>query len=217
MINGFSLDLITLVPGKDEKETIEGLLSKRSGSLGIRELNHKTLVHPRRDPGCYNEAHNILQPFINIASYALVVFDYEGSGQESRSAHDIADDLRDRLSRSGWQNRIQVLIIEPELEILIWSNSPQVDAALGWSGRSPNLRSWLSDRGIWLAKHPKPIRPKETLLKVLREVHVRRSSAVYRQLAENVSIERCQDPAFNKLKTILRSWFPAEQSQAPMP
>lgn len=208
MSNGLPLDLIALVPDKDQRETLDGLLTTRIGSLGIRKISFKILVHPRRDPGCYIEAQDILQPLVNKASYALVVFDHEGSGQEGRSANEIADDLLDRLSRSGWQNRAQVLVIEPELEIWVWSDSPQVDAALGWSGRSENLRGWLSIRGVWPDNSPKPPRPKECLLEALREVRVRRSSAIYRQLAEKVGLERCQDPAFNELKDILRSWFP---------
>ena len=207
MSKGFALDLIALVPGKDERETIDGLLSKRSGSLGICRINFQILVHPRRDSGCYNEAQDILQPYTNRAAYALVIFDHEGSGQEERSADDLASDLKGRLSRSGWGDRVQVLVIEPELEVWVWSNSPQVDVSLGWSKHSTNLRTWLSNKGFWPDKSRKPPRPKECLLEALREVRVRRSAAIYRQLAESVGLERCQDPEFNKLKGILRSWF----------
>lgn len=47
MSNGFSLDLIVLVPGKDERETLDGLLSTRINSLGIRRISFQLLVHPR--------------------------------------------------------------------------------------------------------------------------------------------------------------------------
>lgn len=214
MSRGFALDLIILVPGKDEKETIDGLLSKRNESLGISKIKFEILVHPRRDPGCYNEAQDILQPYINRAEYALVIFDHEGSGQEQRSAGDLASDLKHRLSRSGWGNRVQVLVIEPELEIWVWSNSPQVDVSLGWSEHSTNLRKWLSNKGFWPDESPKPPRPKECLLMALREVRIRRSAAIYRQLAESVSLKRCQDPEFKRLRHILRSWFPIGKDYA---
>ncbi|MDL1960157.1 MAG: hypothetical protein LWX01_00375 [Deltaproteobacteria bacterium] len=214
MSKGFALDLIALVPGKDERETIDGLLSKRSRSLGICRISFQILVHPRRDPGCYIEAQDILQPYINRAAYALVIFDHEGSGQEKRRVDDLASDLKGRLFRSGWGDRVQVLVIEPELEVWVWSDSPQVDVSLGWSRHSTNLRTWLSNKGFWPNESQKPPRPKECLLEALREVRVRRSAAIYRQLAESVSLERCQDPEFNKLKGILRSWFPIGKDYA---
>jgi hypothetical protein len=37
---------------------------------------------------------------------------------------------------------------------------------------------------------------------------------LYRKLAEAVSLERCTDPAFVKLRTVLRQWF-AEASAHP--
>jgi hypothetical protein len=114
------------------------------------------------------------------------------------------------LFRSGWQNRVHVQVIEPELEVWVWSDSPQVDVSLGWGRHSTNLRTWLSNKGFWPNENRKPPRPKECLLEALREVRVRRSAAIYRQLAESVSLERCQDPTFNELKEILKSWFPGE-------
>ncbi|MBW1677066.1 MAG: hypothetical protein JRF57_14765 [Deltaproteobacteria bacterium] len=208
MSEGYPLDLVVLVPGKDDREAIDGLLSKRSKSLGIRPIHYEILVHPRRDPGCFHEAQHILQPYFNRAAYAMVIFDHEGSGQEARPAGEIADDLEDKLRQKGWQNRVCVLVIEPELEIWIWSHSPQVDVALGWTGRGQRLRTWLLNKGFWPDGDTKPLRPKECLIEALREVRVQRSSAIYRELAEKVGLQRCQDPTFDKLKNVLRSWFP---------
>ncbi|MGA3322854.1 MAG: hypothetical protein ABSF45_00130 [Terriglobia bacterium] len=35
-----------------------------------------------------------------------------------------------------------------------------------------------------------------------------RSSSVFKQLAEAVGVEACADPAFNKFRDTLRTWFP---------
>jgi hypothetical protein len=43
--------------------------------------------------------------------------------------------------------------------------------------------------------------------KALRVARKPRSSLLYRELAENVNMERCLDPAFLKLRTTLRKWF----------
>jgi hypothetical protein len=114
MSNGFPLDLIALLPGKDERETLDGLLSKRGSSLGIPKISYQILVHPRRDPGCFYEAQDILQPFFRRAAHALVIFDHEGSGQEDRKASDLALDLRSRLLKSGWEDRAEVIVIESQ-------------------------------------------------------------------------------------------------------
>lgn len=150
MTAGDSLNLVVLVPGKDERETLSGLLSSRQQSLGIASIRFEILVHPRRDPGCFHEAPAVLQPFLRRADRALVLLDFQGSGQENRSAGEIGDDLLHRLDAAGWKNRAGVVIIDPELEVWLWADSPRVDAELGWSGRDRPLRDWLHSEG-WLA------------------------------------------------------------------
>ncbi len=51
--------------------------------------------------------------------------------------------------------------------------------------------------------------PKGSMEAVLRAVRRPRSSSIYNELAAQVSLRRCVDPAFNKLKTTLQDWFPA--------
>ena len=206
------LDLVILVPGKDDRETLDGLLKSRRESLGIRPVKYELLVHQHRDPGCFHEAPNVLQPFQRRARNALVMFDHEGSGLEERSRDDVIADLKGRISASGWGDRGEVILLEPELEIWVWSDSPNVDAVLGWTGHMPRLRDWMSEKGLWQTGEPKPKRPKESLIAALREVRMRRSSAIYRRLAEGVGLERCQDDEFQRLRILLRGWFPAAGS-----
>lgn len=208
MSSSYELDLIVLVADKSQSETIEALLSRRHHSLGISQsLSYKVLIHPRRDPGCFLASVPVLQPFVEIARYALVVFDLEGSGQEGRSRNEVQDDLADRLSQEGWRNRVSVLAIDPELEVWVWSDSPHVSSVLGWEGQDPDLRTWLFANNLWLENQVKPRRPKECMEKALRKVGVRYSSALFRQLAESVSLEKCQDSSFQELKAILVGWF----------
>jgi hypothetical protein len=208
MTQSFPIDLVALVPGKDDREALAGLIETRQASLGIRAIRAELLVHPRRDPGCFHEAPAVLQSYQRRAHYALVIFDHEGCGQEARPAPELERELEERLSNSGWPARAKALVIEPELEVWVWSDSPQVDVALGWQGRSPHLRRWLADNLHWPAGPPKPARPKETLDAALREAGVRRSSSIFRQLAETVSLERCRDAKFLQLKQLLTLWFP---------
>jgi hypothetical protein len=112
------------------------------------------------------------------------------------------------LSQNGWGQRTSAIVIDPELEIWVWSDSPHVDEVLGWSGRQPDLRTWLTQRGSITDRNGKPNLPKEATEAALKEVRKPRSSSIYQQLAEKVSLGRCVDPAFIKLKNTLQSWFP---------
>ena len=205
------LDLVLLVPGKDERETLDAILSRRHLSLGIRRVRYEIFRHPRKDGGVFSEAVEVLRSLQRRAHHALAVFDHEGSGQEDRPANEVEADLRTRLRASGWQDRADVLVIQPELEIWVWSDSPQVDAALGWAGRLPALRSWLRERGCWEQGLAKPLRPRECLLAALREARTQYSSAIFRRLAESVGLERCHDESFRRLKQLLQSWFPERE------
>jgi hypothetical protein len=202
-------EFVMLVPGKDEQETFEGLLSSRRPGLGIYSVNYKIYVHPRRDPGCFNEAPEFLQPYKNIALYSMVVLDYEGSGQENRSPLEVKNDLKKRLETSGWMGRTEVLVLCPELEIWIWSDSPEVDRILGWKCEDGSLRDWLINKGWWQQGSEKPDKPKECFEEVLRKLRIRRSSAIYKQLAETVGLERCRDDCFHTFKQTMRKWFPS--------
>ncbi len=208
MTQDLHLDLVTLVAGKDERETVDGLLSSRSESLGIRSIRYEILVHPRRDPGCFHEAPAVLQPYLGRAKHALVILDFEGSGQESLAPERIAADLKGRLVINGWDDFAHVIVINPELESWVWSESLQVEVTLGWVEREMRLRDWLSMKGFWPIEHSKPHRPKECLQMTLKETKVQRSASLYRQLSQRVSLERCQDGSFLELKEILRAWFP---------
>jgi len=62
-------DLVILVADIDMKAGVEGIL-KRHKSLKIRPVQHDIFVHPERDPGVLNKAHQFLRPF-TFSSYFL--------------------------------------------------------------------------------------------------------------------------------------------------
>ncbi|HUU82762.1 MAG TPA: hypothetical protein VM243_04580 [Phycisphaerae bacterium] len=207
----YPLDLVVLVPGKDEQAAINSLLSSRQQSLGIRCVDWRILVHPRRDPGCRLQASEVLEPFVRYAWHALTLFDHAGCGREDASTEEIETDVKDRLSRAGWGDRADVIVIAPELESWVWSDSPELDEVLGWQGRQPPLRDWLRDQGLWAVDRPKPADPKNALVKALREVRILRSAAIYGKLARTVGLRRCRDDAFSRLRGTLRAWFGREE------
>lgn len=203
----YPLDLVVLVADADQREILRALLDHRAAALGIRTVRHEILKHPRRDPGCRIEASAILQPYLAAAEHALVLFDREGCGTESVPAVTIANDVRQALADAGWGDRADVIVIDPELENWVWSHSPHVSTVLGWTDSSAPLDVWMRTTGLWPEREAKPLRPKESLESVLARTRIRRSAALYGELARKVSLKGCVDPAFDQLQSRLREWF----------
>lgn len=199
-------ELVVLVADKDMELAIKGILG-RAQAMGIREPMPVVHVHPERDPGCLLRGHDFLSLFRNQFAHALILLDREGCGQD-RSRETLEAMIEKRLSESGWGERAAAVVIDPELEMWVWSDSPQVDAVLGWQRKSPDLRSWLKAKNFLQKGQAKPERPKEAMELALRTARKSRSSSLYDQLARQVSMGRCIDPAFIKLKTTLQTWFP---------
>lgn len=200
-------DLIVLVADKNMEYAVKGLFG-RSRDLGIRPIEWDMFVHPRRDPGCLNEAHDFLRPMTRDYDHALVLFDHQGCGRESNSPNELVALVRERLARNGWGDRADVVVLTPELEVWVWNDSPHVDECLGWANRQPPLREWLAANGRWPYDTSKPPDPKAAMEAALRQVRQPRSSAIYLNLATQVSLQGCVDPAFRRFIQTLQRWFP---------
>src|SRR5512146_960457 len=133
-------DLIILVADLDTEYSLRGLLS-RPKAIGIQTITFDIFPHPHRDPGCLLESVDFLRGFTRQYRHALVIFDHEGCGRETQTPAGLAATVAAGLANSGWSDRAMPIILVPELEIWVWSDSPQVDAALGWAGRQPALRA----------------------------------------------------------------------------
>ena len=205
------MDLIILVADKSMEAALEGALS-REKALGIRSVSYEIKRHAEKDCGCLTNGIEFLSIFARQYQHALLIFDYEGCGAEMTPINELESELRDDLGRRGWADRAEVIIINPELEIWVWSNSPWVDEIMGWKGRAPKLRQWLRQKypDYWPELNAKPLRPKEALEASLREVRKVPSASLFKRLAEKVSFDNCTDPAFGKFKTTLRHWFREE-------
>ncbi len=208
----FKLDLVVLTADKNMKSAVQGLLD-RSKDMGIRSISTEIFIHPERDPGCRLRSEAFLRPFVNHADHAIVMFDREGSGNQKKSRREIETDVTSGLSRSGWRERAACIAIDPELENWVFSDSPEVDNAIGWMGKTPPLRTWLESRGFLLPNQTKPARPKEAMEAALRHVRLPRSSSIYLRLAERVTLGRCTDDSFLEFKKILQSWFPVQDNK----
>lgn len=202
-------DLVVLTADKNAQFAFKGLLT-RHRALGVRAIEADLYVHPERDPGVRTRAHDFLRPFASSHAHALAMLDLEGSGRDATSREDLEAEIESRLNRSGWSGRAAAIVVAPELDVWVWSDSPHVEDLLGWKGRTPRLRDWLLQRDWLVTPSLKPERSKEALEAVLLEVRKPRSSAVHQALAEKVSLGHCSDPAFRRLRATLQQWFGAK-------
>lgn len=201
-------DLIVLTACKDSEYALRGLLA-RPERIGIRQVEADFRVHPQKDNGCRSNPEGILRSQARLYRYALIVFDRDGSGEEKAgTASEVAERVEERLGKNGWEKgRVRAVVIEPELEAWVWSDSPQVEQILGWAGQDPGLRRWLESEGFLVPGQLKPHPPKDAVLGALAKVNKPRSARIYQELAETVSFRRCEDAAFARLLEILRVWF----------
>ena len=201
-------DLVVLAADKQMESALQGLLP-RHHSLGIREIGWETYRHPNKDPGCRKEAHSFLRSFQGDFRHAMVLFDYEGCGRaDSQSVQALQEDVEENLRRSGWEEgHARCVVIDPELEVWVWSDSPEVDRCLEWSDRPEQVQDWLRTQDVWPQNASKPPNPKHAMDTALEEIRQPRSSSMFEALAENVSLRRCEDAAFQHFCQILREWF----------
>jgi hypothetical protein len=143
-----------------------------------------------------------------------VLLDYKGCGVSRTSSSDeIESSVEERLQRSGWDERARCVVIDPELEVWVWSESPEVDRCLGWEKVPQRVQEWLRANDRWPDDATKPPEPKDSLEEVLKEVRQPRSSSLFRELAESVSLRRCEDESFRRFRRILQAWFPPSWQQ----
>jgi hypothetical protein len=200
-------DLIVLAADKDAEMSLRGICSRHE-SLDIRPIDTEFIVHREHDPGCLLSSERYLRQYVVTHRYAIVVFDHDGCGHEETPCDELENRVQDALEKNGWRDRSVVIVLDPELETWVWSDSPEVDVQLGWAGHQPGLRAWLEEKNLLLPNQAKPTRPKEAMQRALYEVRKPWSSAIHRRLAEHVSFRRCTDPAFEKLVATLQGWFP---------
>ncbi|MDQ2694999.1 MAG: hypothetical protein M3Z21_06405 [Pseudomonadota bacterium] len=207
MQEAYSKDLVVLVADKNMEQAVRALLEQRTASLGISRVSYDVFVHPQRDPGCLRHSEAFLRPFCAQYRFSLVMFDREGCGDDWADREELQRRVQATLAGAGWDDRTAVVVLEPELESWVWSDSLHVADALNWRHQTASLTDWLADQGFLESRHTKPVRPKEAVEAVLAHTRTPRSSAIYGKLARTVGLERCSDPAFVHFRSILRAWF----------
>lgn len=197
-------DLSILVADKTMEFMLRGGL-ERPQALGIHPIRVDFRQHPNRDGGSRTTGARILALDHGRFRHALLVLDHEGSGA-TESAVELERQLDDELART-WGDRAKAIVIDPELDVWAWGADNMLAEVLGWP-RPDGIRDWLEGKGFLISPEGKPQRPKEALEAVFAECRLPRSAANYRKIAQRISLVRCQDGAFHRLRQTLHRWFP---------
>ena len=206
------MDLVCLVADSSMKAAMSSLL-ERPNALGIRPITKEIPVHQERDPGCCHDPMKVLRPYRNNTKHALIVLDHEWTGVPAASGAELEFWIEEKLKRDGILDWAAPVVIEPELETWVFSDSPHVDNVLGWKNRNIPLRKALERQGLWQPDDLKPADPKAALEWALRTVKkLPISSTYFRELARRVGTKHCQDRAFLRFKQLLQTWFPLDSS-----
>jgi hypothetical protein len=198
-------DLILLVADKNAQFAIRGALD-RAPALKIRPITFDFVVHSGRDGGARKTGHELLTLQRRQFGHALLVLDFEGSGTECSDAVELEAELDQRL-KPVWGDRAKAIVIEPELDSWVWGSDNAIGEVIDWPPGT-GVRDWLRQQGFEFTEQGKPRRPKEAFEALLAKVRIPRSSALYKQVTGKISLQRCQDPAFIRLRQRLRDWFP---------
>ena len=205
-------DLVVVVADGGIEQTIRGLLS-RPEAIGIRSLSGVEIPKLHKlDQGVYATGHEIAKVYATTHTHALLILDFAWEGRPTNDPLEMRENVEKSL-RKQWGDNGRCIVIVPELENWIWSDSPHVAKALGWDSMS-ELKPWLTAHNLWNANDAKPADPKLAYERAIREKRVQKSNATFYELARKVSFKRCADESFNLLLSTLRAWFPPQANHS---
>lgn len=203
-----------LVPDKNIEKMICGFLSRTGWyqSLGCSPFAFDPridlIVDPGRDPGIYKRADALLLPYASSHEHAVVMVDAAWAGSPGSEA--IREKVQQHITKAGWPGDTGcAIVLDPEVEVWVWQHTPHVLAALGVTKDYEALQQELQEKNCWTPGASKPHAPKEAVEYVLRKAKKPRSAAIYEQIAGQVTLRKCNDPALQQIQHCLQRWYPA--------
>lgn len=184
--------------------TLDAALS-REAALGICQITKE--IYPLHSDGTTRVAGpDLLRMKQRDFKHGLLILDFEGSGTSHANALDLEAELDQDLERM-WPGGAKAIVIQPELDVWMWGSDNMLQSTLNWPDPQ-GIRPWVNNRGFSFHSNGKPERPKEAFKEVLMHIREPRSSALYGTIANKISLSKCVDPSFHRLRNQLQTWFP---------
>lgn len=207
--------LLVYVADRNMAEAVGGLLDRGGfhravgcAPFAFDSRQDVKVANGQNDPGIYTRGGELLRPFRADYERAVIIADEEWEG--SPGANAMRSVLRGHLDTAGWAGDAGLpLVVSPEADVWLWSDSPHSATALGWTSWT-ELRPALENQSLLEVGQQKPRRPKEAAEWALASKRLSRAAWRYREVASQVSVRRCEDPALLAFLDQLRAWFPPE-------
>jgi len=188
---------------------LEGRLGCRTFDFDFQQDVVVNVRNGNTDGGIHRRAHELLRRYIRSHQNAVVILDQKFGGRLSAAV--VRGEILGNLLRNGWSAEcVEVVVIDPELEVWLWQRrNPHIARAFRYNG-AVSLEEFLAAEGFRPSAAVKPAKPKEAASLLLRRYHAGVPMVVYTRVVKNISISGCQDPAFSRLVSALRRWFPVD-------
>ena len=204
-------DLFVLAADADAQALLQSLLS-RHRALGIRPISYHVHRFPGRDSGMVQTGPEIARVLVDKSQYSrlLLIWDYHGSGWESKGVAHFAARIQERLNWVTWHQRASAVVLVPELEEWFWHCNRSIAMHLAMS--ETELGTSAGHAATRLGKpveHSMQELPKE-LFEIVLHSRLRRQP-----LPEDFSIlgasakigDLRRSKSFDSFNRILQSWF----------
>ena len=204
-------DLFVLAADADAQALLQSLLS-RHRALGIRPISYHVHRFPGRDSGMVQTGPEIARVLVDKSQYSrlLLIWDYHGSGWESKGVAHFAARIQERLNGVTWHQRASAVVLVPELEEWLWHCNRSIAMHLAMS--ETELGTSAGHAATRLGKpveHSMQELPKE-LFEIVLHSRLRRQP-----LPEDFSIlgasakigDLHRSKSFDSFNRILQSWF----------
>lgn len=214
-------DIVFLVADGEMRRTVEGFFENTAYYQRLQcnrfdfDPKYDVFDHPDKDPGVYTEAHKFLKLYIDTHRHAVVMLDFAfHDNLTTKSVDDIREDIKRNMLASGWnEERIHIMVIDPELEVLMWQQDTRgIERIIAYPEQQGSLREWLRDRGLWPEDAPKPPDPKRAIDTIRNQSWGKKKThtQIFKKVAGGVSFQNCQDQSFLGLWQQLQVWYPVQ-------
>ena len=215
-------EMVAVFADADAKYFVQTLIERGQDRSCLRQFRWRSVRDAMRD-AVWSQPVRVLSPFLRIDECRfLLVWDHEGSGRENDyEAGAVEEEVIGALERAGIsRSRIEAIALTPEFEGLltpVWDRAKQMICQIR---RTETVEdAVIFERAIRLirrkgadepADFPSALEghPKEVALALLSIVNLRSSPALFKQLAERLSIPRIKlNSQAQRLSRKLEEWF----------